>query len=199
MSGRPRLTFLLIASLAESLITFRGPLIAALQAKGIQVHVAAPDLTLDHSSRLQLEARGITVHSTPMHRTGTSPLSDLKTFLALLGLIRKVRPHFVLAYTIKPVIYGSLASWLLRVPRRFALITGLGYAFQGEGQRRRLQALVELLYMWALYRVHVVFFQNPDDELLFRQRGILRAGIPSCLVNGSGVDLCAFCVVPLPF
>jgi hypothetical protein len=35
---------LLIAGLADSLINFRGPLIAALQAKGLDVHVAAPVL-----------------------------------------------------------------------------------------------------------------------------------------------------------
>ena len=57
--------FLLIAGLAESLLNFRGPLIAALQACGLQVHVAAPDLPLEHTTRLQLEARGLTVHTHP--------------------------------------------------------------------------------------------------------------------------------------
>ncbi|BBI68843.1 hypothetical protein PKHYL_30340 [Psychrobacter sp. KH172YL61] len=43
----------------------------------------------------------------------------------------KVKPDYVLGYTIKPVIYGSLAAKLARVPHIFALITGLGYAFSG--------------------------------------------------------------------
>lgn len=190
--------FLLIAGLADSLLNFRGPLIAALQERGFQVHVAAPDQRADHPMRLQLEKQGLTVHSIPMLRTGTNPLADLQTFWALWRVMRRVRPHYVMGYTIKPVIYGSLAAWLAGVPRRFALVTGLGYAFQGEGQRGRLQALVQRLYALALSRVHKVFFQNPDDAALFRQRGILAAGTPSCVVNGSGVDVGSFTVAPLP-
>jgi glycosyltransferase involved in cell wall biosynthesis len=103
-----------------------------------------------------------------------------------------------MGYTIKPVIYGTLAAWLARVPRRFALITGLGYAFQEERGRGRLQALVQRLYACALGRADKVFFQNPDDEAMFRQRAILAAHVPSCVVNGSGVDVSSFQAMPLP-
>lgn len=190
--------FLFIASLAESLLNFRGPLIATLQSRGLQVHVAAPDLAVGQAARLRLEASGVTVHNISMRRTGTNPAVDLVALWALWSLMCRVRPQYVLCYTIKPVIYGSLAAWLAGVPRRFALITGLGYAFLGEGRRRHLQALVERLYAAALARVQLVFFQNPDDEALFRQRGILKVGTPSCVVNGSGVDIAAFNVAPLP-
>lgn len=74
--------FLLIAVLAESLLNIRGPLVAALQARGLQVHVAAPHLLPGHPMRQQLESQGLTVHSVPMLRTGTNPLADLKTFWA---------------------------------------------------------------------------------------------------------------------
>jgi glycosyltransferase involved in cell wall biosynthesis len=43
-----------------------------------------------------------------------------------------------------------------------------------------------------------VFFQNPDDEKLFRELGLLRRSTKSVLVNGSGVDLEAFRPVPFP-
>ena len=190
--------FLLIASFAESIITFRGPLIEALLAHGFEVHVALPHMAVDSDISKALEAKGLLMHSIPMLRTGTNPLADLKTFWALWFVMRRVRPHYVMGYTIKPVIYGSLAAWLAGAPRRFALVTGLGYAFQGECQRGRLQALVQRLYALALSRVDKVFFQNPDDEALFRQRGILAVGTPSCVVNGSGVDVSSFTVIPLP-
>lgn len=190
--------FLFIASLAESLLNFRWDLIATLQSRGFQVHVAAPDLPVGQATRVHLEASGVTVHNIPMRRTSTNPAADLRTLWALWLLMRRIRPQRVLGYTIKPVIYGSLAAWLAGVPKRFALITGLGYAFLGEGRRVRLQALVQRLYAAALARVHVVFFQNPDDEALFRQRGILEVGTPSCVVNGSGVDVEDFNIAPLP-
>jgi len=162
------------------------------------VHVAAPDLPPDSPVRLQMEAQGLKVHEVPMHRTGTDPVADLRTFLALYGLIRRIRPFAVMGYTIKPVIYGMLAARAARVPRRFALITGLGYAFQQDEERSRLQRLVQRLYALSLARVDKVFFQNPDDQTLFRERAILKPAVPSCVVNGSGIDVSAFQVTPIP-
>lgn len=194
--------FLLIAGFPDSLLIFRGHLINSLLASGLQVHVAAPDLPEDSVIRARLKAKGIVVHNIPLRRTGMNPLSDLGTLLYLWRLMRSIRPRFVMGYTIKPVIYGSLAAWLARVPIRFALITGLGYAFQGRddayNKRRLLHSLVQGLYKLALYTTHKVFFQNPDDEGLFRSLGILPPIVPSHVVNGSGVDITAYSPAPLP-
>lgn len=191
--------FLVIAGFADSLLGFRAPLIAALQSSGLEVHVAAPGLEAGTSTRLKLEHKGLSVHNVPMQRTGVNPFADLQTVWALWHLMRNVRPHYVMGYTIKPVIYGSIAAWLARVPRRFALITGLGHSFQSEGGKPgRLESLVQRMYFLALSRVDKVFFQNPDDEYLFRSRSIVRPSTPSCVVNGSGVDVASFSVAPVP-
>src|SRR5690606_30161438 len=114
--------------------------------------------------------------------------------------MRRLKPDFSLAYTIKPVIYGNVAAWLARVPARFALITGLGYAFQGEaGQRSWLKRIVQNLYGFALAKVTKVFFQNPDDEALFYDLGILDLSNPkTVVVNGSGIDVDSFTVAHFP-
>ncbi len=196
------MTFLLIASFADSILSFRGPLLDALLARGLSVHVAAPDLPADSPMRQRLEARGILVHDIPLRRTGTNPLADATTLLHLWQLMRRIHPQFVLGYTIKPVIYGSLAALLAQVPRRFALVTGLGYLFQSEvdagDNRGRLRALVQPLYALALRCTHKVFLQNPDDQALFRTLGILQPATPSVVVNGSGVDVAEYDVAPLP-
>ncbi|KUE87895.1 glycosyl transferase [Cupriavidus necator] len=190
--------FLMIASFAESLIAFRGPLMEALQEKGLEMHVAAPDMPVGHSIRAALESRGVVVHHVPLERNGKNPLADARTLLALHRLMRRVRPDCVMCYTIKPVIYGMLAAWLARVPRRFALITGLGYAFGEDKGRNGLRAVVQRLYALALSRTDTTFFQNPDDEALFRRSEILPPDRRSCIVNGSGVDVASFQVAPLP-
>lgn len=181
--------FLLIAGLAESLLNFRLYLIQALQIAGFEVHVAAPDLPASSNLRRQLEDLGLQVHEIPLQRTGTSLRSDVCTLWQLWRLMRCVQPTHVLPYTIKPVIYGTLAAWLTGVPHRFALITGLGYAFQGDGQRNTLQKIAQGLYALALHKVDKAFFQNPDDQALFRQLGILTPATPSVVINGSGVEL----------
>ena len=196
------MTFLLIASFADSILSFRGPLLDALLARGLSVHVAAPDLPADSLMRQRLEARGIQVHDIPLRRTGTNPLADATTLLHLWQLMRRIHPQFVLGYTIKPVIYGSLAALLAQVPQRFALVTGLGYLFQSEvdegDSRSRLRSLVQPLYALALRCTHKVFLQNPDDQALFRSLGILPPATPSVVVNGSGVDVAEYDVAPLP-
>lgn len=187
---------LLIASYPDSIATFRGPLIDALIASGCGVHVAAPNLASLPEAHHALEAKGITLHEIPMRRTGTNPVADLGLLVALFRLMRGLRPSITLPYTIKPVIYGTLAAWLAGVPRRYALVTGLGYVFTGDRQGA-VKRIVSLLYHVAMGRAHKVFFQNPDDERLFRQLGILPAAVPSVVVNGSGVDVGAYAFQPI--
>ncbi len=192
--------FLLVASFPDSLIKFRGPLIEALLAAGCEVHVAVPGLDPHSDIATELTARGVQVHDIPLQRTGMNPVKDLSALFALRKLMRQIRADYVLGYTIKPVIYGSLAAWMAGVENRFALITGLGYAFTGEatGLRKLLRTLIQQLYRFSLSRNRLVFFQNPDDEALFRDLSLLKSAIPSCVVNGSGVDVAEYTMVPLP-
>jgi len=192
--------FLLIASFPDSILHFRGALIDALRAAGLEVHVAAPGLTPASEVTRGLVARGVVPHDIAMQRTGMNPLRDAQTLVSLVRLCRRVKPDVVLAYTVKPVIYGLLAARVARVPRRFALITGLGYAFTGrDGEARTgLRSLVQQLYRASLCGAHKAFFQNPDDEALFRTRGILPRRVPSRVVNGSGIDVARFEAQPVP-
>ena len=188
---------LVIASYPDSILKFRGPLLEAMVSAGLKVHIAVPVMDAPSGLRESLDSMGIGLHDIPLSRTGTNPVKDIGLLFALRELIRDLQPDVVLPYTIKPVIYGTAAAWLARVPRRYALVTGLGYAFTGtrEGLVTRL---VRMLYRFALRRTHKVFFQNPDDERLFRQLDLLPVSTPSVVVNGSGVDVAHFPVHPLP-
>ena len=195
-----RQRFLLVASFPDSLIQFRGPLIDALLEAGNDVHVAVPDSAPGGEVAVALASKGVRVHGIPLQRTGLNPIRDLKLLLSLVALMLRLRPRFVLSYTIKPVVYGSIAAWLVGVKHRFALVTGLGYAFTGtaSGKRALLRRLIQRLYRFALKRTHRVFFQNPDDEALFRELRLLPEIVPSSVVNGSGVDVAEYSVAPLP-
>lgn len=180
-----------IAGLAESLINFRGSLLAALVGEGHEVICCAPGENPGVSARLG--ALGASYLPVCLNRTGINPLSDLKSVLQLRGMLRKVRPDIVLGYTIKPVIYGSIAAWLAGIPGIYSMITGLGYAFMGEtAKQRAVNLLVCTLYRSALRKNSKVFFQNRDDLQLFKDRGLLRCAGQAVLINGSGVDLLHF-------
>ena len=192
--------YLIIASYPASILKFRGALIKALQDKGFEIHIAAPKFEIFPEEYEDLTALGYVVHPIPMQRTGTNPLNDAKTLSALYLLMKKIKPSHVMGYTIKPVIYGSLAAKLARVPHRFALITGLGYAFQGADEqdykKSNLQKIMHKLYSVALASTHKVFFQNPDDEALFKFMGIIKPNASTTVVNGSGVDISEYSVQP---
>ncbi|WP_353227318.1 glycosyltransferase family 4 protein [Pseudomonas qingdaonensis] len=196
------MVFLLVASFPDSLLTFRGALLKALAHRGVGIHVAAPGLGEGTALRKELETLGYQAHDIPLNRVGMNPLADGRTLWHLWRLMRKVSPDTVLAYTIKPVIYGLLAARLAGVGKRFALITGLGYSFQEPRDysqvRVLLRLLVERLYAFSLRDVSTVFFQNPDDRQLFKERGLLSSDANAIVVNGSGVDISKFSVVPSP-
>lgn len=191
---------ILLSSHAHSLINFRGALLNAMSSAGHEVHAAAPNMLAESGIDSQLRTMGVTTHDVQLSRTGLNPLVDLKTLLSLVFLLRGLKPDVILSYSIKPVIWGSIAARLAGVPGRFALITGLGYAFTGDakGKRRVVQWIARALYRFALGGVDTVFFQNPDDAALFRQLRLVSAEARVIIVNGSGVDLAHYEVAKLP-
>ena len=193
--------FLLIASYSDSIMDFRGPFLRALLAEGLEVCVAAPDLPVNCNVRQKLEALGIQVHEFALNRTGMNLISDVITVYQLWRLMLLIKPYYSMGYTIKPVIYGSFAGWLARVPKRFALITGLGYAFTdaaGSRARSLVRMIACRLYQRALSKVETIFFQNPDDEQTFLQQGITESSSSTRVINGSGINLCQYAVASLP-
>jgi glycosyltransferase involved in cell wall biosynthesis len=182
---------------APSLLNFRGPMLKALVDRGHRVFGLAPDF--DPVTTGDLEAMGVACRTVALTRTGINPVRDLLTLASLARVLREVRPDLLLSYTIKPVIYGGLVAALLGVPRRHAMITGLGSALQGSGFRMGvLGALTKWLYRQGISRNHGIFFQNPDDRAFFDRNRLLASGCRVTLIDGSGVDLDRFAPAPLP-
>lgn len=193
-------SILVLGSFSPSLVNFRGHLLEAMVNQGLVVHAAAPGMAQDLETQTRLDEIRVAPHDVRMRRTGLNPLADLATLFRLVALFRKVRPDIVLTYTVKPVIWGSLAAATARVPRRFALITGLGYSFaQGNGWTQRLVGwAVRRLYRVSLHFTTGVIFQNDDDRALFSAIGLVPESRPVAVVAGSGVDLAWFAQAPLP-
>ena len=193
---RPRILFL--SNDIAYLYNFRGPLIRAFQDKGYKVMAVAPptDPVMEENLRsLKVEFLGWN-----LRKAGRNPVTELSAILNLTSIIWNFRPDIFFGYTIKPVIYGTVISYMLGVQRRVVMITGLGYAFLPGGGigKSVIRQLVFAGYSAALKRASLVIFQNNDDIDLFRQRRLLSPQIPVAKVNGSGVDLEYFAATPLP-
>jgi glycosyltransferase involved in cell wall biosynthesis len=187
-----------LGSYAPSLINFRGQLIADMVRAGHAVTGCAPgDVGAVASA---LAERGAAYQPVPLQRTGLNPLIDARSVVELARVLRRLGPDLLFAYTSKPVIYGTIAARLARVPRVFALITGLGYAFTGSGElaRRLTRQVTSVLYRASLRATDGIFFQNPDDLDEFRRRAIVSDRQRLYRVNGSGVDSSHFRCSPPP-
>lgn len=193
--------FVLIANYLPHVTNFRDKLLEAISNLGYEIHVLAPDLEHYLDECNQLVSKGYHLHPIPLQRTSTDPLVDIQTLIYTYRLLRKIKPDAILSYTIKPVIYGTLAAWLARVPKRFFLLSGLGCAFQNSGQNSKttkLQQIVYALYKQALSKATATFFQNPDDLKLFEDLSLVNDKSKTVVVSGSGVDVSDFNIVDFP-
>lgn len=194
----------ILGNQARATVNFWTPLIGRLVALGheVLVFVPAPAPGEDPAWEAALTGMGCRLVRYPLDRKGLNPFSDLKSLLALRAIVKRERPDRLFAYTIKPVIYGSLAAALAGVPvreRRHVMITGLGYMFEGGSFfKKLLTRLAAFLYRLALSRVCAVFFQNIDDRELFQKLGILPRGVSVRMTRGTGVDTEFFAEAPLP-
>ena len=103
----------IIGGYGPSLINFRGPLLKALLSAGHEVYGIAPLDSPDTPGRLA--EIGVKYIKAPIQRKGMNPLKDLATLFALIKILNRIKPDAVLSYTIKPVIYGSIAAKLAGV------------------------------------------------------------------------------------
>jgi glycosyltransferase involved in cell wall biosynthesis len=189
-------TIIIVASYAPSLINFREALIRELLGRGYRVVACAPR---DEDTEQRLKSMGVAMKRVTLGRTSLNPLSDIWYAVQLYMLFRRVRPAAVLAYTAKPVIWGSLAAALAGVRERHVIVTGLGLAFTKGGGRTSqfLNWVVKGLYRIAMSKCMRVAFQNPDDQAEFISLGLAERH-RTFVVNGSGVDLERFAVAPVP-
>ncbi|HYD12470.1 MAG TPA: glycosyltransferase family 4 protein [Allosphingosinicella sp.] len=189
--GRPPRSLALISNSAFSISNFRGPLVEAMVAAGVRVHALAPDF--DEESRATIRALGAEPVDISLDRAGTGPFRELLDLARLKRVLRDLKPDAVFSYFAKPVIYGSLAAASARVPRRWAMVEGLGYVFnehqdQRGLKRRILRRITEGLYKRAFARVERVFFLNQEDIDQFVGGGLLPPE-KALKLGGIGVDL----------
>ena len=180
--------FLVCAGYAPSLINFRWSFINAIGRFG---NVAATAPEEDDVVKDSFVSAGFSYIPIALSRSGVSIFGDVEYFRSLVALMRKESPDLVFCYTMKPVVFGALAARKAKVPRVYAMLTGLGYVFTEGGGFKKvfIRMVVEFLLKSGLRACDGVFFQNPDDEGEFRRRGLIPKSLPVFQVAGSGIDL----------
>ena len=186
---------LLFANTGWYLYHYRRDLIRTLLEQGWDVIAASPDDEYVES----LKSLGIPWYPVQMTRRGLNPLTEIESYRACYRVFKELRPTLVHLFTLKSVLYGTLAARRLHIPGIINSITGLGYLYsQGSALGRIPQYTLEALLRRAFHddSVHVIF-QNPDDCEYFDTKGILNPGQAS-VIHSSGVSLTQFPYVHEP-
>jgi glycosyltransferase involved in cell wall biosynthesis len=169
-----------VANTSWYIYNFKLGLIKALQAEGYDITAIAPNDTYVE----KLNSEGISHLHININQRGTNIIEDIKLIYDFYKIFKMERPDLILCYTIKPNIYGSIASRILKI-LTINNITGLGCVFANENW---VTKLVEILYKFSLQKSLKIFFQNYDNMEVFVKKQIVKKHLVDRL-PGSGVDL----------
>lgn len=190
---------LIIGGDATTLLNFRKELIIELVRKNYTVYCCASNYT---STQMQIikEWDAIPIAHELNHK-GMNLFDDFNIMLSLKKQIVDIKPNIVLSYFVKPVIFGTWAAKLAKVPKIIGMIEGLGNAFtpyqQGFTNKARIIQIAQIILYWcSVPLLNKLIVLNPDDK----KDLIDKFHIPSketIILGGIGVDLEKFTYQPI--
>ncbi|UCN01138.1 glycosyltransferase family 4 protein [Sulfurimonas sp. SWIR-19] len=164
-------------------LSHRLPLALEALKKGYEVYIAC-GIT---DKKEVLESFGLKVLPLNISRGATGVKGEVQAFSEIYKTLKKTNPDVVHFVTIKPVLYGGIASRFLDIGKKVFSISGLGFVFIKQGFKAAIvKNIVKGMYQFALGgKNSYVIVQNPDDKSVIRSI----SNLPVVTIRGSGVDL----------
>ena len=158
-----------------------------IQTKGYQVYLSSPKGT--YSALLQKE--NLNWQEFPLSRKGMNPLKEIHSVQQFQKVLAATQPEILHNFTLKSVLYGSLAAKKFSHIKIINTITGMGFLFINKDIRTRLvRAILIPLLRFALKDTKVLFL-NTTDRDFYLERRIIEPG-QAKIIHGSGVDIDTF-------
>lgn len=171
---------LISSNYAWTIFNFRMNLIKRLKKEGFKIIV----FTQFDGYEIEIKKEVDIIKNLYISRKGINPLIDLITLFHFIKIFLIFKPSNILLFTIKPVIYGSIAARLTNL-NSIPMITGLGTLFITNTW---LTKIAKRLYKIALKSTKTIFFQNEDDMKIFVDNKLVESS--SCIITpGSGINL----------
>ncbi|QPR55096.1 glycosyltransferase family 4 protein [Aeromonas allosaccharophila] len=172
---------LLIGNTMWSFYNFRVDLIKNIIGLGHQVYILAP---MDSSVNNLKNIPGCKLLDINISRKGINPIYEILLLFKIYSKIKEVKPDLIFNYTIKPIIYGSIASWLAGV-KNIAVTTGLGYI---AINKNLVSTISRYLYKLSLIFSNEVWFLNDDDQSYFISLRLVDNN-KARILPGEGIDV----------
>lgn len=157
---------------------FRKDFIRYLVNQGYQVHAFAIDYTAD--SRKTVSKFGAIPIDYSLSKSGFNIFKDLKDTWLLSKQLKKIQPDIVFSFFVKPSIYGTLAARIAKVPRRIAMLEGLGYIYTPSKnnftfKKKILQYAHGLLASIGYAFADKVLFLNRNDPVDLAKKSFINS------------------------
>lgn len=184
------LKVLVLANDTTYAFNLRDELLERLVSDGNEVVVASQPLLYQE----ELKGMGCRLIDIETNRHGKNPLSDLGLLSKFKKILKAEKPDIVLTYNIKPNVYGGMACKSLKI-RYIPNITGLGTAVEYPGM---MQKITTRLYKSGVAGASCIMFQNDENQAFFADHKMLKSGVRTRLLPGSGVNLNKHKAMPYP-
>ena len=181
----------LIGTTGVSFYGFRSDLIRTLIKNGYLVYALTSEYSVQCLDKIR--ALGAIPVTYSLSRGGLNPVADIQSFFQLKKILVQIKPDIVFSYFAKPVIYGSMAAKVVKVPVIIGMLEGLGYTFtdQPEGQTTKtkiIRNIQVLLYKMAFPCLDKMIFLNSDDQYDLMEKNHL--DVPEVhILGGIGLNL----------
>ena len=134
-----------------------------------------------------------------MKRSSLNIFTEIIAIFELIMLFRKEKPAILHLVALKPVIYGSLASWISRTPCRVNALGGLGFVFSSNRfVARLLRPILKVIFRFVFNMSNTrLILQNKEDiKFITEKSGVQIQKVR--LIQSSGVDLNKYKKTVLP-
>ena len=168
------------------------PLIEGSKNAGFEVVVVTQ--VNKHSD--EIRQHGARVVHFGVSRRGANIFVELGTIIRLMKIYREEQPDIVHHIAMKPMLYGSLVSHLLRVPHTVNWVAGMGWVFVSKKLRTKILQILVRNVLGILLRRTSVIVENKDDKAIIISIGVADQNIH--LVRGAGVDSLLYQPSPEP-
>lgn len=185
-----------LSSHTPSLFWFRMDMMKDFQRFGYDVYALGNECEDDWKEKFQ--EHGIMYEKIDVERNGVNPLNDLRALMTIRTALKRISPDKIFTFQAKTIIYGGIAANQLGIKEVYPLIAGMGSVFLKDDLKTKIiRKIMVAEYKFAMRNSQVVFFQNHDDEKIFKDNHIITSQ-DVVMIPGSGVNCEKFVPQPMP-
>lgn len=180
----------IIGTTSDSLLNFRKELITSLISLGHIVYCFSIDFNSE--SKDALSTLGAIPIEYNLSRSGLNPFADIKHTYKLYKLLKGLNIDLTLSYFSKPAIFGTIAAKLAKIPRKYAMLEGLGFCFTKQKNGINIKTNIIKFIQIILYKISLplsdgLILLNNDDKKDLVERYKINADV--FIWGGIGLNL----------